>query len=223
MQVQVKFVNIDLKGYSWCAALEIDGEIYPINYLSELNEDLAEEAFDLEDSDITYLSGTSQMLGIGRHQKQPINISKDYPEWVAKYYPRVKKYLKKIKDLYIEELDLDGSRARKEAEIKKKREEKVAKQCEAVYAELKKMGVEPCMVNNQRVYFSLKGAVKTRSGRGWHYNSEIIWHESSGFKITPEMIENSKSYFREEKYKEYKKAQGNKPCKSFEKWLATIS
>ena len=60
-----------------------------------------------------------------------------------------------------------------------------------------------------------------------------LWHKNRDLEdlkeVTPQMISNAADCFtnkQKDKFKDdyqaYKKAQGNKPCKSFEKWLQTV-
>jgi hypothetical protein len=95
---------------------------------------------------------------------------------------------------------------------------------EVALAKLKALGIKDDQLKYTGFSLVLKGASGFPSGRGWTYRDEVVWHQATGMKeVTKEMMDKSRQFWAEEMYSEYKKQQGKKPCKSFEKWLATAS
>ena len=78
------------------------------------------------------------------------------------------------------------------------------------------------------------GYADYRDDNRYCYNHVDLWHESrdpSDVKeATKEMVSNASYYYEarqqdkyKDKYEAYKKAQGNKPVKPFQKWLKTVA
>ena len=78
------------------------------------------------------------------------------------------------------------------------------------------------------------GYADYRDDNRYCYNHVDLWHESHKpediKEVTKEMVSNASYYYEarqqdkfKDKYEAYKKAQGNKPVKPFQKWLQTVT
>ena len=78
------------------------------------------------------------------------------------------------------------------------------------------------------------GYADYRDDNRYCYNHVDLWHESHKpediKEVTKEMVSNAGYYYEarqqdklKDKYEAYKKAQGNKPVKPFQKWLQTVT
>ena len=78
------------------------------------------------------------------------------------------------------------------------------------------------------------GYADYRDDKRYCYNHVDLWHESHKpedvKEATKEMVSNASYYYEarqqdkyKDKYEAYKKAQGNKPVKPFQKWLKTVA
>lgn len=88
----------------------------------------------------------------------------------------------------------------------------------SVVERLKSLGVPEQLIEIDKEIICVKGA------KAWFYDGKEVysslgvWYANwDDVKITPEQVQACYRYL----YSEYKEQRGNKPCKSFEKWLAT--
>lgn len=90
----------------------------------------------------------------------------------------------------------------------------------AAVKKLKDMGVPAELIDVGDKFIFVKGAKASFYKGEEVYHSLDVWYSHwDDVKITPEQIQASKRCL----YSEYKQSQGNKPVKSFEKWLQTVA
>ena len=139
---------------------------------------------------------------------------------------KAKAYLKKY-----EKQGRADSRAEFEEQCRKREEIRQATRSKVVAKLMQIPGMKFEYLSDERGGVTLVGGDRQIICQNVRYSSIEIWEAGKSVdftkEITSEMVNNAALYYREVKakddYQAYKKAQGNKPCKSFEKWLQTVA
>lgn len=90
----------------------------------------------------------------------------------------------------------------------------------AAVEKLKNMGVPAELIDVGDKFIFVKGAKASfYKGKEVFHSLDVWYSHWDDVKITPEQVQAAHKFL----YSEYKKNQAGKPCKSFEKWLATFA
>lgn len=93
-----------LKNDNWAICLVIEGVKYPISYLQELDEELAETAFSFDDEGVGVLLDWEEIIYCCRERGGEEGMHLDIPkEWEELYLPQITPYLEEILELWDKE------------------------------------------------------------------------------------------------------------------------
>lgn len=93
-----------LKNDNWAICLVIEGVKYPITYLHQLDEELAETAFSFDDEGVGLLLDEKEVVYCCREREGEEGLHLDIPKrWEEIYLPQITPYLDEILELWTEE------------------------------------------------------------------------------------------------------------------------
>ena len=96
-----------IKNDNWAICLIINNIKYPINYIYQLNEELAEKAFSFDDEGVGVLLDEKEVLYCCRERSGEEGIHIDIPQkWEDLYLPKITPYLKEVIELWNKEFPI---------------------------------------------------------------------------------------------------------------------